>query len=118
MKISQVTPNPTIASFIQTYVSERPSYTNKLPLDDEQALFTFLEEAADETGLFVVEEADEIQMLLLCISYSEDRYKVIGPIVKTVMNQRKRRSNNCSMLSQHNITNHRHIILHLQLNTH
>ncbi|EGQ4435557.1 GNAT family N-acetyltransferase [Staphylococcus pseudintermedius] len=82
MKISQVTPNPTIALFIQTYVSERPSYTNKLPLDDEQALFTFLEEAADETGLFVVEEADEIQMLLLCISYSEDRYKVIGPIVK------------------------------------
>lgn len=83
MKISQVTPNQAIASFIQTYVTERPSYTNKLPLDDEQALFTFLSEAADETGLFVVEEAQEIQMLLLCISYSEDRYKVIGPIVKT-----------------------------------
>lgn len=80
MKISQVTPSREIASFIQNYATEKQSYTNKLPLNHIDALEHFLETADGEISIFVVEEASDIKMVLLCMSYAKNRYKVIGPI--------------------------------------
>lgn len=82
MKVSQVTSVDRISNFIKENISTSQSYTNKIPVHYHTAYDMYLNEALNTTGIFILEENDDIQMALMCIPYLENRFKVIGPITK------------------------------------
>ncbi|UWF57379.1 GNAT family N-acetyltransferase [Staphylococcus hyicus] len=82
MKVSRVTSVDRILIFIKENISTSQSYTNKIPIHYDAAYDMYLKEALTTTGIYILEENDEIQMALMCIPYMENRYKVIGPITK------------------------------------
>lgn len=81
MEIIRVQTVEDIVQLIQTNAKSDQSYTNKLPLDDD-ALYTFLKELMDTTGIFALKKEGTIQMVMTCDPYFKDRYKVIGPIIQ------------------------------------
>lgn len=82
MEITRVQSASEITTFIQSNVNATQSYTNKLPTQYDEALMLFLKEAVQTTGIYVVKENNDIQMVMMCIPYFENRFKVIGPITK------------------------------------